>query len=284
MERAFSKPLGSGLASLLCSDGPNNDKNVLDIPLHQLKPGAFQPRKNFDPMDLDALSKSIESKGVVQPIIVRLVKGDQETPYEIIAGERRWRASKMIGLSTIPCIVMELKDQEVLEIALVENVQRSDLSPIDEAEGYARLMTEFAYTQEKLSSVLGKSRSHLANTLRLNQLPESVKKKITNGDLTSGHGRCLVGRPDAETLADKIIKEGWSVRQVEKYIRGETIKNGIRSFQGYVIDEDCLALQSKISKGCGAEARLTMGSNKYKLTLMFDSAEDLDKVIEKICS
>ena len=187
-------------------------RGAAEVPLAALKPGRFNPRRNFAEAQLEELAASIRERGLVQPLVVRPSLGDT---YEIVAGERRWRAAQLANLHDVPVVVRALSDQEAVEIAIIENVQREDLNAIEEGEGYELLMDGHGYTQEDLAKVIGKSRSHLANTLRLLKLPDSVQDLVRSGELSAGHARALIGRPDADALAARIVKEGLSVREVE---------------------------------------------------------------------
>ena len=208
--------LGRGLASLIGDRfdeaGLGLEEEQRSVPLAALKPGRFNPRRNFAEAQLEELAASIRERGLVQPLVVRPSSGDT---YEIVAGERRWRAAQLANLHDVPVIVRALSDQEAVEIAIIENVQREDLNAIEEGEGYKLLMDGHGYTQEDLAKVIGKSRSHLANTLRLLKLPDSVQDFVRSGELSAGHARPLVGRPDAAALATRIVNLGLSVRQVE---------------------------------------------------------------------
>ena len=220
------KSLGRGLGALLGEDDldlnsvedlsslapSTTSASLIDIDL--LKPGKFQPRTEFDEEALNSLAESIKEKGVLQPLLVRR----DGMGFEIIAGERRWRASKLAGLDKVPVIEKDLSDKEVLEVALVENLLRENLSAIEEAEGLQRLIDEFSHTQEALSQIIGKSRSHIANTLRLLNLPEAVKLLVKEGRLSAGHARALVGLENAEALAERIIAKDLNVRQVEELV------------------------------------------------------------------
>jgi ParB family chromosome partitioning protein len=214
--------LGRGLASLIGEPAPGRPTLPPEgeqrlVFTSDLRPSPFNPRKDFREEELADLADSIRNKGLVQPIIVRPSEGG----YEIVAGERRWRAAQKAGLHTVPVIARELTDKEVLELAIIENVQRADLNAIEEATGYRDLIERFDYKQEQLSDIIGKSRSHVANTLRLLKLPESVRAMVQQGTLTAGHARALVGRDDAETLAQRIVTEGLNVRAVESLVQRE---------------------------------------------------------------
>ena len=282
------KSLGRGLEALL---GEMNE-DVLKEELKEIKTGdfisvneiyvsSFQPRKEFDENAINALASSIKEKGVLQPLIVRKTnKG-----YELIAGERRLRASKIAGLSEVPVIIKEFSDNEVLEIALVENLLREDLSVIEEAEAYQKLMDEFSHTQEKVASIVGKSRSYIANTLRLLTLSDEIKQYISEGKLTAGHARCLVGRDNAEALADKIIKEDLSVRQVEDIVsKQKEIKNqDIDKDEKLVkkaINNDVLDIERNLNKKLGLRIKITPSKQGGgKVVLQYASTAELDMII-----
>ena len=222
--------LGRGLASLIGENVPVNGR-VLPangesrmVPIDRVRPSALNPRKNFEQTErakaeLEELAASIREKGLVQPIVVRPADASS-TYYEIVAGERRWRAAQKASLHLVPVIVRSLSDQEALELAIIENVQRSDLNAIEEAGGYRELVERFGYTQEELGQIIGKSRSHLANTMRLLKLPESVQLLVRDGSLSAGHARALIGRDDAEAVAVEIVKKGLNVRDVEALVMG----------------------------------------------------------------
>ena len=223
--------LGRGLEALLGDDdlnfnldnistGESLSDGIKKISVNDLEPSQYQPRKDFNPEALDALVKSIKEKGVLQPLIVRPRDSGK---YEIIAGERRWRASKLAGIAEVPVIEKDLNNQEILEVALVENLLRENLSAIEEAEGFNRLITEFSHTHEAVSEIVGKSRSYITNALRLLSLPASIQEMIKNNTLSAGHARALVGLDNSEEIAQKIIARGLSVRQTEELVNN--IKN-----------------------------------------------------------
>lgn len=224
--KTSTKGLGKGLGALLdnanyATDVPKPTENQSYLPVTALTPSGFQPRHYFDEDQLKALSSSIKSQGVLQPLLVRALPG-KPNQYEIIAGERRWRASQMAGLQEVPAIVLDLPDGKALEVALVENIQRSDLNPIDEAAGYLRLVNEFNYTHEDMARVTGKSRSHITNLMRLLSLPDRIKDIVAEGKLTMGHARALLGLDDEELqmrCAMKVMKKGMSVRETEELVR-----------------------------------------------------------------
>jgi ParB family chromosome partitioning protein len=214
--------LGRGLASLMGDVGVETQasergaRSQRKVPIEFIRANPRNPRKLFSEAELSELADSIRERGVIQPIVVRARGADH---YEIIAGERRWRASQRAGLHEIPVVVLDVSDAEALELAIIENVQRSDLNPLEEASGYLSLANEYKHSQEDIAKIVGKSRSHIANTLRLLHLPEKVKAYINSGKLTAGHARMLVGQPNAEELADQIVDQGLNVRQVEAMAR-----------------------------------------------------------------
>ena len=217
--------LGRGLAALFGDETaaaagkaePDDTRPLKMVPIEFLRPGRFQPRHHFDPAQIQSLVDSVREKGILQPILVRRV-GTEPNAYEIVAGERRWRAAQLAQLHEVPVTIRELEDRDALEIALVENIQRENLNPLEEAEGYRRLMEEFKHTQEDLARAVGKSRSHVANMMRLLALPQPVREMVENGELTAGHARALIGVADAERIAREVAKQGLNVRQTEKLI------------------------------------------------------------------
>jgi ParB family transcriptional regulator, chromosome partitioning protein len=275
--------LGRGLASLIgepvqgqASLPPEGEQRL--VPTAELKAGRLNPRKDFRDEELAELAESIRSKGLVQPIIVRPVAGG----YEIVAGERRWRAAQKAGLHTVPVIARDLSDKEVLELAIIENVQRADLNAIEEATGYRELVERFSYSQEQLSEIIGKSRSHVANTLRLLKLPEAVQVMVQDGRLTAGHARALIGRADAETLAHRILDESLNVRQVEALVQdgggAETeTSGGTRSAREK--DADTRAFENELSSLLGLKVEIKRGSGESgNLVIRFGNFDQLDYI------
>ena len=220
-----TRGLGKGLSALIsdnaskpaASSGPSVVSGINHVPCARLHPGQFQPRTHFDEGALTELAESIQKNGIMQPIIVRPGAGNK---LEIVAGERRWRASKLAGLETVPVIIRDINNKQALELALVENIQRRDLNPLEEALGYQRLIEEFDYTQEELAGTVGKSRSHIANLLRLLSLPEEVKEMLEKGEITMGHARALLTSESPVELAKQIVKKGLNVRQAENFSKG----------------------------------------------------------------
>jgi ParB family chromosome partitioning protein len=275
--------LGRGLASLIgepvqgqAALPPEGEQRL--VPTADLKAGRLNPRKDFRDEELAELAESIRSKGLVQPIIVRPAAGG----YEIVAGERRWRAAQKAGLHTVPVIARDLTDKEVLELAIIENVQRADLNAIEEATGYRELIERFSYSQEALSDIIGKSRSHVANTLRLLKLPEAVQAMVQDGRMTAGHARALVGREDAEAIARRILDESLNVRQVEALVQdggsSETESSGgVRSTREK--DADTRAFEKELSSVLGLKVEIKRGSGESgNLVIKFGNFDQLDYI------
>lgn len=289
---ANNKHMGRGLEALLGDEDINIDEiggdidnfvdntilkeeNVGEIDVADILPCEFQPRTVFDEDALQALSASIKEKGILQPILLRRKNGK----YEIIAGERRWRAAIMAGLSSVPAIVKELNDEETLEIALIENLQRENLSSIEEAEGFSRLMIEYRYTQEVLAKIIGKSRSYIANTLRLLNLPQDVQDLVKNGKLSSGHARVLVGNPRASELAKEIIKKGLSVRDVEHLMSQNTRQSKPKTTK--IMDSDLKKIMSDLEHKLNLKVKINAGKNgKGSVTLKYNNPAELSSILD----
>ena len=272
--------LGRGLASLIGEQGPTQSRLPPEgvqriVPVDQIQPSPFNPRKNFREEELNELADSIREKGLVQPLIVRETEPNS---YEIVAGERRWRAAQRAGVHMVSVIIRDLDDQEVLELAIIENVQRADLNSIEEAGGYRDLIERFGYTQDRLSEVIGKSRSHLANTLRLLKLPEIVQQHVSEGRLTPGHARPLVGRADAEALADHIIAKDLNVRDVEALVqRAELSKEQPQIRRGRDKDPDTRAFENEVSNILGLKVEIRSGAGETgALTIKYTDFDQLD--------
>ncbi|MHA1572388.1 MAG: ParB/RepB/Spo0J family partition protein [Alphaproteobacteria bacterium] len=274
--------LGRGLASLIGEPTPGQpvlppEGEQRLVSTADLKPGRLNPRKDFRDDELAELADSIRNKGLVQPIIVRPVAGG----YEIVAGERRWRAAQKAGLHTVPVIARDLEDKEVLELAIIENVQRADLNSIEEASGYRELVERFDYSQEQLSEIIGKSRSHVANTLRLLKLPESVQAMVRNSELTAGHARALIGRDDAEELAHHIIEHDLNVRQVEALAQGsDEVGHGGGSTRSVrEKDADTRAFENELSAALGLKVEVKRGSGESgNLIIKYGNFDQLDYI------
>ncbi len=284
-----SKGLGRGLSALLgdvpAADAAPSQKGggAIEVPIEQLQPNRFQPRRVFDEDDIEQLSSSIRELGILQPILVRGA-ADGADGYEIVAGERRWRAAQRARIHQVPIVVKELDDTQSLEIAIVENVQRSDLSAMEEAEGYQRLIDEFGHTQEQLAAIIGKSRSHIANTLRLLGLPAKVRAMIDDGSISAGHGRALLSSGQPLKLARKIVKRGLNVRQVEKLVKKESEPPASRKSAPHGKDADTLAFEEDISKTLGLKVEIDdHGAAGGVLRVNYQTLEQLDEVGRRLC-
>lgn len=283
------KSLGRGLSALLGDDLPEESsaaapRDGRTLPVEYLQSGAFQPRRHFDSEALQALVQSVKEKGVLEPILVRQLE-DAPDRYEIIAGERRWRAAQSAGLHDVPVIVKDLGDQEALEIALIENLQREDLTAIEEAEGYKRLMDQFDRTQEDLAREIGKSRSHVANTIRLLALPEDVREKVQDGSLSAGHARALLGAENPGQAAASVIKKALNVRQTEALIRrerDETNPSGRGRPPLADKDPNTSALERDLGNLLGLKVEIDERGEAGTLKLHYVSLEQLDDVLQRI--
>ncbi|MHA7851015.1 ParB/RepB/Spo0J family partition protein [Roseovarius sp.] len=289
-KKTKQRGLGRGLSALMAD--VNEDKATTSeapkpadrtVPIEKIRPNPDQPRRSFDKDKLDDLAASIKEKGIIQPLIVRPVPGD-DTAFEIVAGERRWRAAQMAKLHQIPVLVRDFNDTEVLEIAIIENIQRADLNPVEEAAGYSQLMDKFGHTQEKLSEVLGKSRSYIANSVRLLTLPEEVQTYLRDGRLSAGHARALITAEDSAALAREVIKKGLSVRETEALVK-KTISNIFadpgkkkKPSKSVEKDADTKALEGDLSANLGMTVRLDHkpGQEKGQLTVTYETLDQLD--------
>ncbi|ETA52994.1 ParB/RepB/Spo0J family partition protein [Ponticoccus alexandrii] len=281
--------LGRGLSALMAdvapveqesqSEAPRRPDRVLPVEL--ISPNPDQPRRSFTQSQLDDLANSIRTKGVIQPLIVR-TDPTQPDRFQIVAGERRWRAAQMAQLHEVPVLVRDLDDTEVLEIAIIENIQRADLNPIEEAAGYRQLMFKFGHTQEKLAEALGKSRSHIANLLRLLNLPETVQEMVTAGELSAGHARTLVTSRDPESLAQTIVSKGLSVREAERLAKGGEAPAPRRkpdpASYSFDKDADTKALEADLSAALGMKVQIDHkpGQEKGRVSIAYDTLEQLD--------
>ncbi len=291
---AKNKRLGRGLAALMGEGyeekpihNPSHDDRQL--PIEFLRPSANNPRNNFDDASIEELAKSIREKGVIQPILVRQIN-ERNDSFEIVAGERRWRAAQKAGIHSVPVVIKELDDREALEIALIENIQREDLNAIEEAFAFEHLRKEYNYTQEALADVLGKSRSHVANTLRLLNLPDSVQEYVRAGELTAGHVRTLLTVDNPEVLAKKILSEGLSVRGAEQFSRqasgkaGQSRKarNGAASGKP-VKDADTQALEKSLADILGLKVSIDhTGASGGNVTISYKTLEQLDGIVMRL--
>ena len=273
--------LGGGLSTLI-PDAPDRGPTTgaRMVPRDRLEPGQFQPRRRFSEEALDALAASVREHGVLQPILVRPA-ATMPGHYEIIAGERRWLAAGRAGIGEVPVTVQELDDRTAMEAALAENVQRRNLSPIEEAEGYKRLLEEFGCSQERLSTVVGRSRPHIANMLRLLTLPESVRHLVDDGSLSAGHARALLADPDPAGLAGRVAREGMSVRRVERLVRDRQRRRRPPPAAA-AGDEDALALEEELTDSLGLKVSLTQRGDGGSLTLHYRSLEQLDDLLTRL--
>ena len=275
----IKKGLGRGLSSLIGENKVEASNSKLS--LSEIVPNRYQPRKNFDEESLNDLSNSIKERGVIQPIIVRKSK-QENTKYEIVAGERRWLAARKAGLHDIPVIITDVDDLKSLEFAIVENVQRHDLNPLEEALGYKRLIDEFSYDQEKVSKFIGKSRSYITNSLRLLSLPEDVLNFVKNKKITVGHAKILVGLSNAEFIANKIIEKKLSVRQTENFVKIFKKKPSLTSKSK---DPNIIDLEKLITDKTGLNVFIKNNNkNKGTITFVYHDNDQLNKIIEVIKS
>lgn len=279
--------LGRGLASLMGDTTQVSQPRVSvegeqrTLSVAQLRSSRFNPRKDFAEQDLAELADSIRTKGLVQPIVVR-PHPEEAQAYEIVAGERRWRASQKAGLHTVPVIVRDLSDREMLELAIIENVQRADLNAIEEANGYRELVERFDYSQEQVSEIIGKSRSHVANTLRLLKLPASVQAYVQEGKLTAGHARTLVGRDDAEVLAKRILDENLNVREAEALAQLGPIGTPGSAGSARKVrekDPDTKAFEKELADTLGLKVEVKRGSGESgNLIIKYGNFDQLDYI------
>jgi len=274
----LKKGLGRGLSSLIGDSGSKSKQSNLKI--DDIISNPFQPRKIFDEEKLNDLTNSIKERGIIQPIVVRPSKS-QDEKFEIIAGERRWSAAKKANLDSVPVVILNVDDEKSLEFAIVENVQRQDLNPIEEAKGYQKLIDEFNYNQEKLSKFIGKSRSYIANSLRLLSLSPDVIDHMEKGNLTAGHARALIGVPNSGIIAKKIIKNKLSVRQVENLVKVFKNKNIVKLIKSK--DSNIIELQKSLENKIGLSVIIqNKKNNSGKITFEYKDLDQLDKIIDTI--
>lgn len=266
------------------SSEESSSQGLRNLGVEKLVPGKFQPRREFDKGALKELANSIREKGILQPILARPnPDGGAKSPYEIVAGERRWRAAQIAQLHDVPVIVRDMTDNEALQIGIIENVQRSDLNPIEEAEGFQRLIDEFSYTQEVLAKTLGKSRSHIANTLRLVGATNKVREYLVAGQLSAGHARALLGHPNADRLASDIVKQGLSVRDVEKLVADKKpSKGGSKSKKPAEKDTDTRALEKSIADNLGLSVAIQHEKDGGHVRVSYKTLEQLDEVVRRL--
>ena len=283
--------LGRGLAALIGDVGDempvtDSGRKARRAPIENLQPNPRNPRRLFSDDELDELAASIRERGIIQPIVVRALKGGN---FEIIAGERRWRAAQRAGLHDVPIAVVEANDAQSLEYAIIENVQRADLNPIEEATGYLALMDDFNRTQEEVAQIVGKSRPHIANTIRLLKLSEPVKQLVRSGKISAGHARLLVGQPNAELIAHEAIDKGWSVRDLEADMRKDVanqLRDMRREAKGFVTnipkDADTRALERRLSDALGLDVSVDHRGEGGTLRIKYRNLEQLDAVLRKL--
>ena len=284
--KGFGKGLGRGLSALLAEDpdeqGPlDQPRPTYTVPLEKLVPNRFQPRRRFDREELTALSESIKANGILMPILVRRL-GDGQS-YEIVAGERRWRAAQEAQLYDVPIVVRDLDDRQSLELALVENIQRQDLTPLEEAEGYQQLMNEFNHTQEEIAQSSGKSRSHISNTIRLLGLPDAVKGMLQDGGLSAGHARALLSAEQPEVLASQVIAQGLNVRQTEKLVkkRQNSARFSVVS-EIYSGEPDTRSLERQMSEKLGLVVKITHKGERGEVRIKFSSLDQFDSIVKHL--
>lgn len=279
----MAKGLGKGLNALFNSGEISKDEIVREIKLMELRPNPYQPRKSFRLEAIEELRQSIMEHGILQPIIARKsIKG-----YEIVAGERRYRAAKEAGLKTVPVVVRELSEQQMMELAILENLQREDLNPIEEAAAYQTLLEKLEFTQEQLANRLGKSRPHIANHVRLLSLPEGIRRHISDGEISMGHGRALLGLKKKEMLkpvVDKILKEGMNVRQLEQYIHqlNDTVSRETKSKKQEKKDIFIKQRETSLRERLGTSVTIKQSKKKGKIEIEFFSKEDLERILNLI--
>jgi ParB family chromosome partitioning protein len=280
--------LGRGLSALMgdiareepVAPGAQPSSGIRTLPVASLSPHPDQPRRHFDEAALDELAQSIAARGLIQPIVVRPHGHD----YQIVAGERRWRAAQRARLHEVPVIVREFDDSETLEIALLENIQRQDLNAIEEAQAYQRLIGEFGHTQEALGTLVHKSRSHVANLLRLLDLPDAVQQHVIDGALSMGHARAIIGAPDPQALAQRVIADGLSVRETEKLARAAKPGGGATRIagRGDGPDTDIAALERQLGDLIGLKVRIAHSAKGGTLTLHYSTLDQLDMICQRL--
>ena len=287
MNKEKNKKLGRGLSSLLSGksfSGENSFSetmsNQINIGVTKIVPNKKQPRKNFNKEELQNLASSIKEKGIIQPIVVR--KNPNEDSYEIVAGERRWRAAQIAGFHNLPVIIKKFSDQEAVEVGLIENIQRESLNPVKEARAYQSLFNEYNYKQDQLSKIVGKSRSHIANMIRLLELPEYILNLLMEEKITTGHARPLIGLSNAEELVKKIIKGKLSVRQTEKLIYGQSKQKRKRIAPN--IDPNIKDLENELSEKIGLKTSIHFSdkSSSGSITLYYSNLDQLDDIMKRL--
>jgi ParB family chromosome partitioning protein len=289
MSAANTNRLGRGLAALM-GEPPAGEvartgaDGLRKLPVEFITANRNNPRKEFAGAELEELTESIREKGVMQPILVRPLPGEADR-YEIIAGERRWRAAQRAGLHEIPVLIRDVDEREALELAIIENVQRTDLNPLEEAAGYAQLIDQFGYSQAALAEVIGKSRSHVANTLRLSKLPERVRELLARGELTAGHARTLITADDPVALAERIVAAGLTVRDAEALQQKlASAKGKARAGGGKRKDADTVALEQRLTDVLGLKVAIEHGERGGKVEIRYSTLEQLDLIARRLAN
>lgn len=278
--------LGRGLAALIGDDETpplERARTQRRVGIETLRPNPRNPRRTFSDAELDELAASVRERGIIQPIVVRPVHGESDA-YELIAGERRWRAAQRAGLHDVPIVILDVSEAEALELAIIENVQRMDLNPLEEAAGYQLLIDQFSHSQEAIAKIVGKSRSHVANTLRLLKLPDSIKAYIRNGQLSAGHARALLGQPNPEQLAKDIVERGLNVRQVESLTQQKTKPTGgaAPAHKQHIKDADTVALEKQLSDALGLAVEIDHGRKGGAVHIRYRTLDQLDEVVRRL--
>ena len=279
--------LGRGLAALMGDVGaeatttPERARAQRRVPIEYLRPNPRNPRRNFSDAELDELAASIKERGIIQPVVVRSVRGAKDA-YEIIAGERRWRAAQRAALHEIPIVPFEASDSEALELAIIENVQRTDLNPLEEAGGYQALASEYGHSHEDIAKIVGKSRSHVTNTLRLLKLPEPVKAYIHAGKISAGAARMLIGAADPEEMAREIVDRGLNVRQVEALAKDRAPGSGKAAKKRVVKSADTIALERRVSNTLGLTVTVDHRSKGGVLHIHYRNLDQLEEVLRRL--
>lgn len=281
--KGLSALMGESFSQPVSINKPVKNNEITYISISCLVPSPFQPRRVFSEDALADLVQSIKEKGVLQPLLVRK-HPNNDGIYEIIAGERRYRASKQVGLEQLPVIIKDFNDRDTLEVALIENLQREDLNPFEEGEAYQRLLEEYNYTQEELSKVIGKSRSYISNTIRMLSLPDGVKEYVENGELSMGHARALLNSDNPKLLADEIAEKGLSVRQAEKLALNygvKTRKNKVIPVENYV-DKDIMTLENEVSGILKSPVSIKWNGKKGSVVIKYESWEKLNIILQRL--
>ena len=280
--------LGRGLAALIGDIGaenatPERARERRRVPIEHLSPNPRNPRRNFSDTELDELAASIKERGIIQPVVVRAVRGARDA-YEIIAGERRWRAAQRAGLHEVPIITIEADDKQALEIAIIENVQREDLNAMEEAQGYHALADEFKRSQDEIAKIVGKSRSHVANMMRLTKLPAEVQAYIAAGQLSAGHARALIGVPDPVAAAKRIVEDGLNVRQAEAlaHVEGVPERKPQKARGGKVKDANTVALEKSVSDALGLAVSIDHRDSGGIVQIRYRDLDQLDEIVRRL--